>query len=112
MHDLYPSKAALEHSSGSTGGLDETFNQLDELLAAQGADDVDGVATRSVARQQGDPEGPESSQGVDPEPGRPTDKVPKPTGADTKAPARERSSPAAGDDQVNTGGLPGPDNSD
>jgi hypothetical protein len=63
-------------------------------------------------RQQGDAEGPESSQGVDPEPGRPTDKVPKPTGADTKSPARERSSPAAGDEQVNTGGLPGPDNSD
>jgi hypothetical protein len=63
-------------------------------------------------RQQGDPEGPASSQGVDPEPGGPTDKVPKPTGAGTKAPARERSSPAAGDEQVNTGGLPGPDNSD
>lgn len=40
MHDLYPSKAALDEAiaSGSTSGdMDETFNQLDELLAAQGA---------------------------------------------------------------------------
>ena len=37
MHDLYPSKEALEEGSGSTGGMDETFNQLDELLAALGA---------------------------------------------------------------------------
>jgi uncharacterized protein YndB with AHSA1/START domain len=31
MHDLYPSKDALDEGSGSTGGMDETFNQLDEL---------------------------------------------------------------------------------
>ena len=39
MHDLYPSKEALEEAiaSGSTGGADETFNQLDDLLAGQGA---------------------------------------------------------------------------
>ncbi len=37
MHDLYPSKEALDEGSGSTDGMDETFNQLDELLAAQGA---------------------------------------------------------------------------
>jgi len=40
MHDLYPSKAALDEAiaSGSTSGdMDETFNQLDELLSAQGA---------------------------------------------------------------------------
>jgi uncharacterized protein YndB with AHSA1/START domain len=36
MHDLYPSKEALDEGSGSTDGMDETFNQLDELLAAQG----------------------------------------------------------------------------
>jgi replicative DNA helicase len=48
MHDLYPSKEALdEHGSGSTSGMDETFNQLDELLAGLGADDVDSVAARS-----------------------------------------------------------------
>jgi uncharacterized protein YndB with AHSA1/START domain len=36
MHDLYPSKEALDEGSGSTDGMDESFNQLDELLAAQG----------------------------------------------------------------------------
>lgn len=35
MHDLYPSKEALDSAiaSGSTGGFSETFAQLDELLA-------------------------------------------------------------------------------
>jgi uncharacterized protein YndB with AHSA1/START domain len=39
MHDLYPSKEALDEaiSSGGTSGNDETFNQLEELLTAQGA---------------------------------------------------------------------------
>ncbi|HMI84032.1 MAG TPA: SRPBCC family protein [Polyangiaceae bacterium] len=40
MHDLYPSKEALDAAiaSGSTaGGMDETFDQLDELLATLGA---------------------------------------------------------------------------
>jgi uncharacterized protein YndB with AHSA1/START domain len=34
MHDLYPSKEALDAaiSSGSTSGMGETFEQLDELL--------------------------------------------------------------------------------
>jgi uncharacterized protein YndB with AHSA1/START domain len=38
MHDLYPSKEALDGAiaSGSTGGMSETFEQLDELLAALG----------------------------------------------------------------------------
>jgi uncharacterized protein YndB with AHSA1/START domain len=38
MHDLYPSKEALDGAiaSGSTGGMDETFGQLDELVAALG----------------------------------------------------------------------------
>jgi uncharacterized protein YndB with AHSA1/START domain len=35
MHDLYSSKEALDEGSGSADGMDETFNQLDELLAAQ-----------------------------------------------------------------------------
>jgi uncharacterized protein YndB with AHSA1/START domain len=38
LHDLYPSKAALDEAiaSGSTaGGMEEQFEQLDELLAAQ-----------------------------------------------------------------------------
>ena len=36
MHDLYPSKEALDAqiASGATGGFGETFEQLDELLAA------------------------------------------------------------------------------
>jgi uncharacterized protein YndB with AHSA1/START domain len=40
LHELYPSKEALDGAiaSGSTaGGMDETFAQLDALLAAQGA---------------------------------------------------------------------------
>ena len=40
MRDIYPSKEALDEAiaSGSTSGdMTETFNQLDELLAAQGA---------------------------------------------------------------------------
>jgi uncharacterized protein YndB with AHSA1/START domain len=36
MRDLHPSKEALDEAigSGSTSGVDETFNQLDELLAS------------------------------------------------------------------------------
>ncbi len=36
MHDLYPSKEALDAAiaSGSTSGVGETFKQLDELLVA------------------------------------------------------------------------------
>jgi uncharacterized protein YndB with AHSA1/START domain len=39
MHDLYPSKEALDAAiaSGSTGGFGETFEQLDELLVTLGA---------------------------------------------------------------------------
>ncbi len=39
MHDLYPSKEALDGAiaSGSTGGFSETFGQLDELLVTLGA---------------------------------------------------------------------------
>jgi uncharacterized protein YndB with AHSA1/START domain len=39
MHDLYPSKEALDDAiaSGSTGGTGETFEQLDELLVTLGA---------------------------------------------------------------------------
>jgi uncharacterized protein YndB with AHSA1/START domain len=38
MHDLYPSKEALDAAiaSGSTSGSDETFEQLDELLVTLG----------------------------------------------------------------------------
>ena len=36
MRDLYPSKEALDIAmeSGSTGGFEETFDQLEEFLAA------------------------------------------------------------------------------
>ena len=39
MHDLYPSKEALDAAiaSGSTGGCSETFEQLDDLLVTLGA---------------------------------------------------------------------------
>ena len=39
MHDLYPSKEALDGAiaSGSTGGTGEQFEQLDELLVTLGA---------------------------------------------------------------------------
>ena len=39
MHDLYPSKEALDDAiaSGSTSGIGETFEQLDELLVTPGA---------------------------------------------------------------------------
>ena len=39
VHDLYPSKEALDAAiaSGSTGGFSETFEQLDELLVTLGA---------------------------------------------------------------------------
>jgi len=39
MHDLYPSKEALDDAiaSGSTCGMGETFEQLDELLVTLGA---------------------------------------------------------------------------
>ena len=42
MHDPYPSKEALDGAiaSGSTGGMGETFEQLDELLVALGASAV------------------------------------------------------------------------
>jgi uncharacterized protein YndB with AHSA1/START domain len=38
MHDLYPSKEALDGAiaSGSTGGCSETFDQLDEVLNTLG----------------------------------------------------------------------------
>ena len=42
MHELYPSKEALDAAiaSGSTGGMAETFDQLEELLVAMGASGV------------------------------------------------------------------------
>ncbi|WP_310570980.1 SRPBCC family protein [Gemmatimonas sp.] len=36
VHDLYPSKEALDASSGSSGAMPEAFDQLDELLASLG----------------------------------------------------------------------------
>jgi Uncharacterized conserved protein len=39
LHDLYPSKEALDEAiaSGSTSGTEESFGQLDELLVTLGA---------------------------------------------------------------------------
>jgi uncharacterized protein YndB with AHSA1/START domain len=41
LHDLYPSKQALDEAmaSGSTSGFDEQFAQLDALLASLGTSD-------------------------------------------------------------------------
>jgi uncharacterized protein YndB with AHSA1/START domain len=42
MHDLYPSKEALDEAiaSGSTSGFSETFEQLDALLGSLGASEA------------------------------------------------------------------------
>jgi len=42
VHDLYPSKEALDDAvaSGSTGGMPETLDQLDELLVSLGSSSV------------------------------------------------------------------------
>ena len=37
MHDLYPSKEALDEGVGSYDGMSETMQQLDELLVTLGA---------------------------------------------------------------------------
>ena len=38
MHELYPSKEALDHAiAGMEGGMPETFEQLDELLVTLSA---------------------------------------------------------------------------
>jgi hypothetical protein len=37
LHDHYPSKDALDAGIGSTDGMGETFDQLDELLVTLGA---------------------------------------------------------------------------
>ena len=38
MHELYPSKEALDAAiAGMEGGMGETFEQLDELLVSMGA---------------------------------------------------------------------------
>ena len=44
VHDLYPSEDALDAAieSGSTGGLPEQLDQLDELLAGLGSSSVAG----------------------------------------------------------------------
>lgn len=39
LHDLYPSKEALDASLGSYDGMSETFNQLEELLVTLGANE-------------------------------------------------------------------------
>ena len=37
MHELYPSKEALDASGGAADAMGETFEQLDELLVTLGA---------------------------------------------------------------------------
>jgi len=60
MHDLYPSKEALDGAiaSGSTCGFSETFEQLDELLVTLGRErgtaerDIPGVLVRTISHQK------------------------------------------------------------
>jgi uncharacterized protein YndB with AHSA1/START domain len=40
MHELYPSKEALDANAGMENGMPETFAQLDELLVSLGANPV------------------------------------------------------------------------
>jgi uncharacterized protein YndB with AHSA1/START domain len=42
MRDLYPTKEALDAGSGSLDGMPETFDQLDQVLAALGASSGQG----------------------------------------------------------------------
>jgi uncharacterized protein YndB with AHSA1/START domain len=37
LHDLYPSKEALDAATGSTGAMPEALDQLDELLVSLGS---------------------------------------------------------------------------
>jgi hypothetical protein len=37
MHELYPSKEALDAGGGAADAMEETFEQLDELLVTLGA---------------------------------------------------------------------------
>jgi uncharacterized protein YndB with AHSA1/START domain len=37
LHDLYPSKEALDAASGSTGAMPEALDQLDDLLVSLGS---------------------------------------------------------------------------
>lgn len=75
---------------------------------------------RERRSQQGNQEGPQSSPGLDGEPGRPTDKAAAGGLPDRGHPAAEdgarHSSAASRDDEddgpVNTGGKPGPANTD
>lgn len=66
--------------------------------------------------QQGDQDGPQSSQGLDVEPGRPTDKASSqgmPDHGFHEHAAKRAASVDQDDDQpVNTGGRPGADNTD
>jgi uncharacterized protein YndB with AHSA1/START domain len=43
VHELYPSKEALDANAGMESGMPETFAQLDELLVALGASPNRGV---------------------------------------------------------------------
>ena len=65
--------------------------------------------------QQGDQDGPQSSQGLDVEPGRPTDKASSqgmPDHGFHEGAARRASASSEDDVPVNTGGRPGADNTD
>jgi hypothetical protein len=48
LHDLYPSKEALEAGSGSTEAMPESLAQLDDLLATTTAGDLGQASKRDA----------------------------------------------------------------
>ena len=57
MHELYPSKEALDGAiaSGSTSGFSESFEQLDEVLATTWRERVSSLPRVNLARRTGPP---------------------------------------------------------
>jgi uncharacterized protein YndB with AHSA1/START domain len=49
LHDLYPSKEALDDGSGSTSAMPEALEQLDELLVELGASASGHIGPRATA---------------------------------------------------------------
>jgi hypothetical protein len=59
VHDLYPSNEALDAAvaSGSTGGMPETLDQLDDLLVSLGSQRQNDAVNQSTNEACGQPRG-------------------------------------------------------